>query len=80
MSTPTTPNASAGTRAKRIMSTFFVVLRVLLLVYVGLLALLVVFQRKFIYYPAQDTEQALLQQAALRQLLPWRDAQGRLIG
>jgi hypothetical protein len=58
----------------------FVVLRIVLLVYLGLLLLLIVFQRQLIYYPAKSSERKLLDLAALHQLLPWRNAEGSLIG
>ena len=57
-----------------------IVLQILLLAYLGFLLLLVVFQRSLIYYPLQSSEQKLLGLAALRQLLPWRNKEGALIG
>ncbi len=64
-------------RAKRMLLT---ILKIVVLVYLGLLLLLMVFQRQLIYYPHKGSEADLIQMAKLRGLLPWRDAAGALIG
>jgi uncharacterized protein len=49
-------------------------------IYLFLLAILGVFQRKLIYLPARAGEDALIDQADRVGLLPWRDSDGALIG
>lgn len=56
------------------------VLRVAILVYVGLLILLAVLQRRLIYLRSQAPETRLVARAAEAGLEPWRDAEGTIIG
>jgi pimeloyl-ACP methyl ester carboxylesterase len=51
-----------------------------MLVYLGFILLLALFQRSFIYFPSRGTEAELLTVAKASGILPWRDATGELIG
>ncbi len=57
-----------------------VVLRVILLVYAGMLIMLAGCQRQFIYYPSRASEQGLLDIARGVNMEPWRDPDDRIIG
>lgn len=61
-------------------SSVFIILRIGLLAYVGLLLVMAGCQRHFIYYPARAGEGVLLTQAAEVGLKEWRDGAGELIG
>jgi uncharacterized protein len=50
------------------------------LVYVGLVCMVAVFQRRLIYLPSRASETALLREAGMVGLEPWRAADGTLIG
>ncbi len=58
----------------------FRVLRVAILVYLGLLALLAGCQRRFIYYPSRMSRGEALQSARRAGVEPFRDAGGRFCG
>lgn len=58
----------------------FRILRTVALIYVGLLLLLVICQRKIIYYPSKSSEQILRARAETAGLAPCKDAEGRVIG
>jgi pimeloyl-ACP methyl ester carboxylesterase len=50
------------------------------LLYLGILVLLMLLQRHFIYFPARSREEDLLRSAETYGLTPWRDSSNRLIG
>jgi pimeloyl-ACP methyl ester carboxylesterase len=56
------------------------VLRVVILVWLGLLAFLALSQRSMIYYPSQEDAAALASAAATRGFEPWKNPQGETIG
>lgn len=58
----------------------FMLVRIALLVYVGLLVMLAGCQRKLLYYPIRTTPDNALSLAASRGLVPWQNATGTLIG
>jgi pimeloyl-ACP methyl ester carboxylesterase len=68
------------TRLRGVKRMLFMALKIALLTYCGLLLLLIILQRQFIYYPTKESEAQLLEKADLHQLRPWRDAAGNLIG
>lgn len=57
-----------------------VVVRVVVLVYVGLILVLAGCQRTMIYHPARSSEQQAMVLAAADGLAPWRDVDGQIIG
>ncbi|HEV7401803.1 MAG TPA: alpha/beta fold hydrolase [Chthoniobacteraceae bacterium] len=61
-------------------SKLFRVFRTLVLTYVVALILAAVFQRSLIYHPFHETEAALVEEARVLGLEPWRDAAGATIG
>ena len=54
--------------------------RVALLVYTGLLLLVAGCQSSLLYFPKRGEEEAMIGEARLQKIHPWRDANGRLIG
>ncbi len=60
--------------------TVFRIGRIVALAYVGLVAVLFVFQRGYIYYPRRTSFEDAERRAARDRLQPWRAADGRLIG
>lgn len=79
---PSGPNASGRARkpVRAPASLLVRVLRSAALAYIGLLGVLTIFQRHYIYYPAREPEADLLADAARQGLHPWRDADGARIG
>ncbi len=63
------------------MKTFlFRIGRALLAAYVGLLLLIAGCQNRILYLPQRGSEEAFVAEARRKNMLPWRDAAGRLIG
>ena len=62
------------------MKVFLRLARIVALVYIGLLMLLAGCQNRLLYYPSRDTEKALLKQASIEGLQPWKNAQGEIVG
>ena len=54
--------------------------RVLLLAYLGLMLLVAGCQNSLLYFPKRGEEAAMIGEARLQKIQPWRDARGRLIG
>jgi uncharacterized protein len=52
----------------------------LVALYLGLCALVFLVQRRLLYFPRRETEQAALERAARLGLAPWRDRHGILLG
>jgi pimeloyl-ACP methyl ester carboxylesterase len=61
-------------------SRMFSLLSTLAAVYLGLIILLVLFQRNLIYFPSRAGESQLIQSAGREGLIPWRDSKGQIIG
>lgn len=59
---------------------FITVLRMAALVYIGLVLLLAGCQRSMIYYPTRAPEMRVLAMGAAEGLIPWRNADGEIIG
>ena len=58
----------------------FRLVRIVVLIYVGLLLLLAGCQRRMIYFPAKASESALRERAAETAWAPWEDTNGQLLG
>ena len=56
------------------------ILRIVLLVWLGLLAFLALFQSSMIYYPSRNDTASLERAANAQGFSPWQDAQGETIG
>jgi pimeloyl-ACP methyl ester carboxylesterase len=56
------------------------VARIVVLVWLGLLAFLALSQRSMIYYPSKNSTAALEQEATIQGFLPWKNPQGETIG
>ncbi|MEI9896499.1 MAG: alpha/beta fold hydrolase [Chthoniobacter sp.] len=61
-------------------SRLFPLLRLLVITYVLLCAIVGLFQRRIIYFPFYKTAAGMLAKAAELQCQPWRNAQGEIIG
>src|SRR5687768_15743231 len=56
------------------------VTRIGALVYLGLLMFLGACQNKLLYFPSRGSQAALLEEARMEGLQPWKDASGAVIG
>ncbi len=61
-------------------SPVFRIVRVLVLAYLGLVGIMLIFQRQYIYYPSHADSATLEAEARQEGLVPWLDAQGGRIG
>lgn len=68
------PESPAATRR------LWLVLRVVILVWIGLLAFLALSQRSMIYYPSNSDASSLEREAASQDFEPWKNPEGETIG
>ncbi|MFP8489586.1 alpha/beta fold hydrolase [Gracilimonas sp. Q87] len=62
------------------MWTALKILGYILLAYVVIVLIVSLFQRQLIYFPARDSEEKLIKSAQSKNLEPWRNSEGELMG